>query len=925
MASFTDTQLPKFNPYIAQQPVEAMVAVGTGKQKAHDEGVQKIQTQIDNISGLHIARDVDKAYLQSKMNQLGNNLRAVAGGDFSNFQLVNSVGGMTKQLVNDPYIKSAVTSTANDEKERALMDEDRKSGKLTPQAEYFYNLKRQKYYNNPNLKEEDGSPISFNGKYIESWDLDKNILEEIKAVGDSKWTSDNVFKLVNGRIAHDKNGNPIYSEYATRAKREGKFSENVEAAINNVLARPEARQELNMRGVYNYRNYNNINDFVKQYESEKKKAVSNLEAKKFDMMEKVANTTNPAEKAQYQAMVNSIDSKIEETKQDAEIKVSQAMEFGSLEGYKAALETMKVKNSYMKSGVTEQQTTEIIENIPWKAQRDVLNEERKWKMDLDASSRGWAGIQLQREQQAFEREKWDKDPKNPKNVVKKPATPTELSLGNEYRSLYGDFINSANDADANMESTKFDIVSEYMSAINHGNGKPFTKASIDAAIKKYEKNAPGYIDRMYNRAKSVAENPSLARNPLYSGLITKLPIASMAEAEVNNVSTTIKAMNNSPEVLAAGGKDIDTKAITKSFKPFEVEYATDIDQKSSLMGGTRGLFQAPKLTKKTVTAQDAIDLAIIAGNTGGLQGVWKSLTNSPVQKAQYEAADARIKNKFGVDGRELLEQTGQVYSGGGVVPMPNESFRKVQQIVGTQKFANVQNAKEKFLANRSLTAQPLAYSVYDVDMKGPERASVDDRVKGVLNKYKSVGGLEEFNKLYTDPKKFSAQISADRGTVFNPSETFKLNLYDAGNLVKSIPVSKEDVEYIKQSQLNLPPRPSEVSQRLEVGGGTSNATGMSPSNPDAYKGAFIPATYYARKLNTTRVLGADVVQNPIGGYNAYLYTTDPKTGYKVGIPIKHNKEDIYPATFDSPDAANSFLINGIDNKAFVESLLKNGL
>ena len=50
MASFTDTSVPKFNPYIAQQPVEALVSVGVQKQKAYEEGVQKIQTQIDNIA-----------------------------------------------------------------------------------------------------------------------------------------------------------------------------------------------------------------------------------------------------------------------------------------------------------------------------------------------------------------------------------------------------------------------------------------------------------------------------------------------------------------------------------------------------------------------------------------------------------------------------------------------------------------------------------------------------------------------------------------------------------------------------------------------------------------------------------------------------------------------------------------------------------
>jgi len=83
MASYTD-QIPKFNPYIQQLPIEAMVQVGMEKQRRYDEGLQKIQTNIDNIAGLDVVRDVDKQYLQSKLNDLGSKLKTVAAGDFSN-------------------------------------------------------------------------------------------------------------------------------------------------------------------------------------------------------------------------------------------------------------------------------------------------------------------------------------------------------------------------------------------------------------------------------------------------------------------------------------------------------------------------------------------------------------------------------------------------------------------------------------------------------------------------------------------------------------------------------------------------------------------------------------------------------------------------------------------------------------------------
>ena len=98
MASYKDSPNLKFSPYVQTLPIEAMAKVGMYKQQRFDEGVKKIQESIDNVAGLDVVRDIDKQYLQSKLNQLGSQLTNVAGGDFSNFSLVNSVNGMTNQI-----------------------------------------------------------------------------------------------------------------------------------------------------------------------------------------------------------------------------------------------------------------------------------------------------------------------------------------------------------------------------------------------------------------------------------------------------------------------------------------------------------------------------------------------------------------------------------------------------------------------------------------------------------------------------------------------------------------------------------------------------------------------------------------------------------------------------------------------------------
>lgn len=932
MASFTDTQPPRFNPYIQQQPVEAMVAVGTQKQKAHDEGVQKIQTQIDNLAAIDVGRDVDKAYLQSKINEMGNSLRSVAAGDFGNFQLVNSVGGMIKQIGYDPYIRTAVASTANDRNQTALMEEDRKSGKLTPHSEYYYGLKRNKYYSNNSLKGEGGRPIGFSGKYVQSWDIDKALVEAINAVGDSKWSADQVYKMIDGQIMKDKNGNPILSDYAIKTKREGKFNENVSAAINNVLNRPEAKQELTMRGVYNYKGYDNIEDFVQRYEKEKNTAITKYEERKLELMEKAAGVTSKEEKLAYQKAIDEVDGEIEKTKADTELLESDARQFNNVEGYKAALETIKTRNGYMKSGVTEQTSTEIIENIPWKASRQVLTEERNFAMQKDASARGWAGIEISREGKDIERaklaleaQKWEFDPKNPKNKL--GSSQAVLPLGNKYESVHGNLINAANAVAADMEKSKYGIVLEYMTAINHGNGKDLSQEQIEKSIKAWEKKVPGFIDTMYGRAKGVANDPKRSVNPLYSKLMSALPSAYNAEAAQEDIAITTKNMNNSKGVRDAGGAEVDVATIAKNFKPFDIEYVADDDN---------SWFTPPTKTKKTVTAQDALDLAIVAKNTGTLKGIWKSITNTEVQKQQYDQAQARLQAKFGTDGQHLLRvadrgsilgtlaQSVSPYVSRKDVTHPE--LAKVMNITESAKFDKVLEAKEKYLRDTNWSAQPVAYSLYDVDMKGPERTSVDDRMKEVLHKYSASGAVAEFNKLYTNPKEYSAQISIDRGSPYSPKEDWKINLYTEGGVVKTLPISREDAEYIKQYQINLPQMASKTAQRLLAGGDTTNATGLSPTNPNAYKGALISGQVFTEKFNKhTRALGADVVKSPSGEFHAYIYVEDPVSGHNIGVPVKRDKGDAYPAPFNTQDDATRFLMEGIESKAFLDNVINNGL
>lgn len=249
MASFLD-QRYQFAPYVETTPVDAMVKVGMYKQQQYDAGVQKINDWIDQTAALPVMRPVDKQYLQSSLNNLTSELKKVAGADFSNQQLVQSVGGATKRLVQDPNIVAALYSTKNHQDNLQLMEEARQKGELTPDNEYNYTKALDAYYNSTELGQK------FSGKYTPWFDVDKYTRETFNALKPENLTYDQVFVTDSqGRLVRDKNGTPVYNPIMKRLKKEGLFPETINATLSQIMNDPRVSRQLNITGEYNYRNY----------------------------------------------------------------------------------------------------------------------------------------------------------------------------------------------------------------------------------------------------------------------------------------------------------------------------------------------------------------------------------------------------------------------------------------------------------------------------------------------------------------------------------------------------------------------------------------------------------------------------------------------------------------------------------------------
>lgn len=250
MASFTD-QIQTFNPYVSQAPlIEAMVTVGTQKQQQYDQGVQKIQGYVDSIAGMDVVTDADKKYLQSKLNDLGSRLKTVAAGDFSNQQLVNSVGGMATQIIKDPTIQNAVYSTANYRKELARLQKDVEEGKSNPANIEYFNKRANSWLSS------DKPGQKFSGSYIPFFDVQKFAKETFDAVKPDGFTMDQVYETdASGNFKLDKKGRPIYSPVMKRLEQEGRFPEKVKQTIEQIFSDARVGQQLDISGQYEYRGY----------------------------------------------------------------------------------------------------------------------------------------------------------------------------------------------------------------------------------------------------------------------------------------------------------------------------------------------------------------------------------------------------------------------------------------------------------------------------------------------------------------------------------------------------------------------------------------------------------------------------------------------------------------------------------------------
>ena len=451
MASYTDRPVA-FNPYVQQLPVEAMTQVGVQKQALYNQGIQRIQSQVDSVAGLDIVRDVDKSYLQSKMTNLGDNLRFVAAGDFSDFQLVNSVGGMVNQVAKDPNITNAVSSTRNYRKGNQQMEEAIKEGKSSPSNEWDFQTRAGQWLNSEDIRQ------TFSGGYRPYTDIVKHGIEILKALTKSESITENPFAVdTSGNIIKGEDGLPILSDAIVRRELSGVSPEQVRQALLTGLS-PADLQQLEIDGRYKYANYTG-EQFASELYSGYKSQYDDLISKRKSYADSVQGTTDIQERNALLNSVSNIDKEISALKNDYEDSAKYLKE-GNAEAAKA---NYNAKSFFTNFANRFSYTTDIQEYKDSPFAKLAMDRQRllqDWKKTLMANDIALANLRLRQKEFGLKEKEFDleKDSKAKSNFGQFPSGASE---GDIPQISFDAFANDNIDRITALEESDRKVAEEY--------------------------------------------------------------------------------------------------------------------------------------------------------------------------------------------------------------------------------------------------------------------------------------------------------------------------------------------------------------------------------------------------------------------------------------------------------------------------------
>jgi hypothetical protein len=782
MASFTDA-IPQFNPYIQQLPVEAMVSVGMEKQQRYDQGLQRIQSQIDQVAGLSISRPQDREYLQSKLNDLGSKLKTVAAADFSNYQLVNSVAGMASSVAKDPTVIASVQSTAQRKALQERIQKDTEAGKYNPANTKLFNISEQEWFNNPE------AGAKYTGYYKTPHDVFGKIRDIGKEVGIDAKEIDNLFQRdsATGEILRDKNGQPLFDEMLVQKTLKGKDPAKLLSAFQNALT-PEDYEQLSIEGRYKY-----LNSTTEELEE---KIVTPLTDRiefnngKVELLKIALTDENNKEKKNPQ-LIESLGKQIEYfEKENTNLKKSQENGLKSLaanpEGVKAMLFTNDYLSTMSKVLSSEEPSTKASVHPLFEASMDKKNfllDEKTAQINAYIQSE-----KNKREQRAADLSETEK----------------LLDIEKKRRELLGGFAPGGSGLPQGIEDIKSpaEIVAskntEYSNTLSDYNN--FNKNIAIQSLKASNPKSSGETDIAYERRMAVKLQEIAKVVDPNSGNINvaveKLAVAQLEKwrTDPTSVSPTVKGLiegqNNSLKTLSvlqaemkSAREEADEIALTRGIDSKAYEKAVKSIKSTNVKLRTGETV--------IVSPEDLVDLVNLRPEMFNRFG---SIFVDDKQVKLRNQARMKLNAKYGPEKASQIELS--FYPGTSEFTSP--ILHNIAYDIRSSEVADYSEILADVMQTNGMVAQPSAFAIPQGDLKEGE---YNAKFSNILENYRAIAP-DEVSALSNIvlSGKFAGRAIALPGSA-TTADTYYLNITpDSGEAPTPIQISKQEFENLTLTQ-----------------------------------------------------------------------------------------------------------------------------
>jgi hypothetical protein len=256
------------------------------KQAQYDAGTAKVQSNLDNLASLDVVKDVDRDYLNTKLNNLVNTTNSIGGADYSDPNVTNQIAGLSSQIYGDDNVINAV---ANTKKFRYVQKyyqdlKEKKPKDWNPANEWYDVNKFSSWLQDGKVgtaPQEGSGRVTPYTKYEEDW---QKMFDKI--ANSANVTTEITDKGLMYRLDTHKLVSP----------------ERIWETASKMLT-PNQRQQLGIEGRYTY-NGLPISELTKAYDSETYEKVGKAKGELEDYQTKYKGASSLEDQQKYEKLIN---------------------------------------------------------------------------------------------------------------------------------------------------------------------------------------------------------------------------------------------------------------------------------------------------------------------------------------------------------------------------------------------------------------------------------------------------------------------------------------------------------------------------------------------------------------------------------------------------------------------------------------------